>query len=106
MKNKNLIAILSMCILFIFNAAFGLAFTKKDNTNFEYSIDSSWMKNHRRVKKLVRDSFTVEIDANYDATGMGSFSVEVNHKWVYVECCKHTTKPYNYCNSALQDKRC
>lgn len=106
MKIKNLITVLSLCVIFIFNAAFSLASAEGDNSHIESSIDSNWLENYHRVDKKVKDSLTVGLEADVNTLGIGIFKVKADLKWVFVQCCKHTTDPDNWCNAALQDKRC
>lgn len=79
----------------------------KDFANgIDKPADPNWLENHRRVKKPVRDSFTVSVDLSVDAESSGSFGIEASHTWVWVNCCKYTNRPFYWCNAALQNNRC
>ncbi|MEA1878107.1 MAG: hypothetical protein U9N86_14760 [Bacteroidota bacterium] len=108
MKIKNLITILSLSVIFIFNAAFSLASAEGggDNSHTESTTDSHWLKNHRRTQKKVKDSITVGLEGDVNTLGIGFFRVNTNIKWVFVQCCKYTVESDYWCNAALQDKRC
>ena len=106
MKLKNLISIICLAVFLATNAVRSVGTAKSTKNNYEEPADPNWLKNHHRVKRMVSDSFTVSVEIGLDGDLTSAVGIEASHKWVYVNCCKFTNKPYNWCNTSKQDNRC
>lgn len=105
MKTKKLLSIISMCIFFLSITIFNIGIAKELGNDQEKATDPNWLKNHRRVKKPVREGFHVGLELSAEGES-ASLSIEADHKWIYVNCCKYTRRQYNWCNASLQNDRC
>ncbi len=106
MKTKSLLTIICL-FAFCFSQAILTVAIADENTTDPYEKSApNWLKNHTRAKRAVRDSISVGVEASLDGDDIGSVGISATITWEFVECCKYTSKPYHYCDAALQDKRC